>query len=78
VLGFAADYFFIGGRNPSILLASGIVIGTGMATSGLTSAMLVEYTEMRREISARRHRGWRENRNSQTSRRQLFEHKQGP
>ena len=57
MLGFAVDYFFIGGRNPSILPASGIFIGMGMATSGLTSAMLVEYTEMRREISARLHGG---------------------
>jgi len=34
-----------------VLLASGLIISIGMAISGLTSAMLVEYSELQKEIS---------------------------
>jgi predicted membrane protein (TIGR00267 family) len=50
VLGFTVNYFFLGGRSPSVLLASGLIISIGMAISGLTSAMLVEYSELQKEI----------------------------
>ena len=51
VLGFTVNYFFLGGRNPSVLLASGLIISIGMAISGLTSAMLVEYSELQKELN---------------------------
>uniref|UniRef100_A0A7C1GN42 VIT family protein n=1 Tax=Thermofilum adornatum TaxID=1365176 RepID=A0A7C1GN42_9CREN len=51
VLGFIVNYFFLGGRNPSVLLASGLIISIGMAISGLTIAMLVEYSELRKELN---------------------------
>ncbi|WP_288007704.1 VIT1/CCC1 transporter family protein [Thermofilum sp.] len=50
VLGFTVNYFFLGGRSPSVLLASGLIISMGMAISGLTSAMLVEYSELQKEL----------------------------
>jgi hypothetical protein len=51
VLGFTVNYFFLGGRSPSVLLASGLIISIGMAISGLTSAMLVEYSELQKELN---------------------------
>jgi predicted membrane protein (TIGR00267 family) len=34
-----------------VLLASGLIISIGMAISGLTSAMLVEYSELQKELN---------------------------
>jgi hypothetical protein len=36
VLGFTVNYFFLGGRSPSVLLASGLIISIGMASARLS------------------------------------------